>query len=295
MRDIFEIRSQDGAGRIGELSVPRSDQTIETPALLPVVNPNRITVPPSDFETFDVEILITNSYIIYGDDGLKEQALTEGLHDMLSFDGAIMTDSGSFQLAEYGNISVDPTEILEFQHAIGSDIGTPIDIPTPPDANRDEAKKDLEITQERIEQATEVSVDEMLINAPIQGGLYPDLRERAAKHAYNTSLDIFPIGAAVPLMNSYRFDDIVDISIAAKQGLRQDAPVHLFGAGHPMIFALAVALGCDLFDSAAYALYARDGRYLTPYGTKHLESLEYFPCGCPICQEYTPDEVRRAN
>ena len=80
-----------------------------------------------------------------------------------------------------------------------------------------------------------------------------------------------------------------------KSVLPSYAPVHLFGAGHPMVFALAVALGCDLFDSAAYALYARDDRYLTPYGTKKLEELQYFPCSCPICLEYTPEELRRMD
>jgi len=58
-----------------------------------------------------------------------------------------------------------------------------------------------------------------------------------------------------------------------------------------MMLALAVALGCDLFDSAAYALYARAGRYLTVSGTQQLDELDYFPCSCPICTEYTPAEI----
>jgi 7-cyano-7-deazaguanine tRNA-ribosyltransferase len=62
-----------------------------------------------------------------------------------------------------------------------------------------------------------------------------------------------------------------------------------------MMFALAVAVGCDLFDSAAYALYARDGRYLTVRGTEHLEDLDYLPCSCPICASHTPDELRAAG
>jgi 7-cyano-7-deazaguanine tRNA-ribosyltransferase len=59
-----------------------------------------------------------------------------------------------------------------------------------------------------------------------------------------------------------------------------------------MTFALAAALGCDLFDSAAYALYARDDRYLTVRGTDRLDDLEYFPCACPACGEWTPAELR---
>ena len=293
MRDHFEIRDADAAGRIGRLAVPRADRTIETPALMPVINPNRLTIEPARLEAeFGVEILITNSYIIRETESLREQALDDGLHEMLDFDGAIMTDSGSFQLSEYSDVEVTTTEIIEFQHAIGSDIGTPVDIPTPPDVSREQAESELATTQQALADAEGLDVGEMLLNAPVQGSTYPDLREDAAAHAAATDLDVFPVGAVVPLMNSYRYDDMVEAVTAAKRGLGADCPVHLFGAGHPMMLALAVALGCDLFDSAAYALYARAGRYLTVAGTQQLEDLDYFPCSCPICSERTPAELR---
>src|SRR6056297_2441557 len=258
-RDNFEIRDHDGLGRIGELTVPRAGVTVETPALMPVVNPHLSTVDPGRLESeFGAEILITNSYIFYGSDDYREAALDRGLHDVLDFEGAIVTDSGSFQLAEYGEIDVTTPEILEFQRNIGSDVGTPVDIPTPPDVPREQAEDELATTQERLEVAEGVETGEMLVNAPVQGSTYPDLREEAARHADATDLDVFPVGAVVPLMNDYRYADAVDVVAAAKRGLGRDAPVHLFGAGHPMMFALAVAMGCDLFDSAAYALYAPD-------------------------------------
>ncbi len=292
MSGVFEVREYDAAGRLGELSVPRADVTVETPALLPVVNPHVQTVPPAQLEAeFGAEILITNSYVLHGSDELREPALQQGLHDLLDFHGAIMTDSGSFQLAEYGDIDVTTEEILQFQQDIGSDIGTPVDIPTPPDASHEQASEELATTQERLELASTVDTGEMLVTAPIQGSTHPDLRERAARQAYETGLDLFPVGAVVPLMTEYRFADLVDAVTAAKRGLGEDAPVHLFGAGHPMMFALAVALGCDLFDSAAYALYARDDRYLTVRGTEHLDDLATFPCSCPVCTQHTPAEV----
>jgi len=68
-------------------------------------------------------------------------------------------------------------------------------------------------------------------------------------------------------------------------------PVHLFGCGHPMVFALACAMGCDIFDSAAYALYAKDGRYITSSGTHRLRELREFPCSCPACTGNSPNEV----
>jgi len=54
-----------------------------------------------------------------------------------------------------------------------------------------------------------------------------------------------------------------------------------------------VALGCDIFDSASYALFARNDRYLTPEGTAKLEDLEYFPCRCESCYKRTPIEVKK--
>ncbi|MFC7202682.1 tRNA guanosine(15) transglycosylase TgtA [Haloferax namakaokahaiae] len=293
MRDHFEIRDGDLAGRIGRLEVPRAGVTVETPALLPVVNPNIDTVPPSKLESeFGAEILITNSYIIKKNSHLEKEALDVGLHEMLDFHGAIMTDSGSFQLAEYGDIDTTTEEILQFQYDIGTDIATPVDIPTPPDADREDAESDLEITKQALADAEAIDTGDMLVNAPVQGSTYPDLREEAARHAYDTDLDVFPVGAVVPMMNDYRYDDMVDAIAGAKRGLGVDAPVHLFGAGHPMMLALAVAMGCDLFDSAAYALYARDGRYLTVRGTEHLEDLDYLPCTCPVCSEHSPDDLR---
>ncbi len=296
VRDIFEIRGQDAAGRLGTLSVPRAGRTVETPALLPVVNPHLQTVSPRRLaDEFGAEILITNSYILHGSDDLREEVRERGLHDLLDFPGAIMTDSGSFQLAEYGEIDVTSEEILAFQREIGSDIGTPVDIPTPPDVDRERAEEELRTTQERLERAEGFDAGEMLLSAPIQGSTQPDLRTEAAHHAYGTDLDVFPVGAVVPLMNAYRFDDVVEVVAAAKRGLGADAPVHLFGAGHPMLFALAVACGCDLFDSAAYALYARDDRYLTVRGTRHVEELEEFPCACPVCSEHTPRSLRERS
>jgi 7-cyano-7-deazaguanine tRNA-ribosyltransferase len=289
----FEVRDYDAAGRLGELTVPRAGVTVRTPTILPVVNPHVQTVDPATLEsTFGAEICITNSYILHGSDELREPALEEGLHDLLDFSGAIMTDSGSFQLAEYGDIDVTTEEILRFQRDIGSDIGTPVDIPTPPDVDREQAERELATTQDRLELATTVDTGEMLVSAPVQGSTYPDLRERAAREAKSTGLDVFPLGAVVPLMNEYRYADLAEVVAACKCGLGETGPVHLFGAGHPMMFAMAAALGCDLFDSAAYALYARDDRYLTVEGTELLAELGQFPCHCPVCTDHTPEELR---
>src|SRR5438046_10118801 len=58
-----------------------------------------------------------------------------------------------------------------------------------------------------------------------------------------------------------------------------------------MVFPLAVLLGCDLFDSASYAKYARDGRMLFPEGTRHASELRETGCACPICTEHSIGDI----
>ncbi|HUI39727.1 MAG TPA: tRNA guanosine(15) transglycosylase TgtA [Methanothrix sp.] len=288
MPDRFEILHKDLAGRIGRLSTPHG--TIETPLLMPVVNPHLQSIPAPTLAEMGAEMIITNSYIIHQDENLRNRALQLGLHELLGFQGPIMTDSGAFQLSVYGDIDVRPLEILDFQHAIQSDICVPLDIPTPPDVERERAEEELRLTESRLEEAAALPRSALLAG-PIQGSTYSHLRRRAAEFLRNLDFDLYPVGGVVPLMEAYRFNDLVDVVVAAKKGLGSGKPVHLFGAGHPMVFALAAAMGCDLFDSAAYALYARQGRYLSARGTLRLEEMSYLPCSCPVCQGHSAKEL----
>ncbi|HWR26035.1 MAG TPA: tRNA guanosine(15) transglycosylase TgtA [Methanosarcina sp.] len=293
MSAIFEILDKDAGGRIGRLRTPHG--IVETPTVMPVINPNIQLISPEEMRSFGAEVLITNSYIIYRKEELRKIALEKGLHELLNFDGPIMTDSGSFQLSVYGSVEVTNEEILEFQQKIGSDIIVPLDIPTPPDVSFKRAEEELEITAKHLEAARELIKGEQLLAGPVQGSTYPELREKAASHLKTLNFEVYPLGAVVPLMEAYRYSELVDVIAACKKGLSPASPVHLFGAGHPMMFALAVALGCDLFDSAAYALYAKDERYITVNGTYHLEKLNYLPCACPVCAKYSAEELKKAD
>jgi 7-cyano-7-deazaguanine tRNA-ribosyltransferase len=293
MSSIFEILDKDAGGRIGRLRTPHGN--VETPTVMPVINPNIQLISPKEMRSFGAEILITNSYIIYRKEELRSAALEKGLHGLMDFDGPIMTDSGSFQLSVYGSVEVTNEEILRFQQKIGSDIIVPLDIPTPPDVSYRRAEEELAVTSERLKAARNLIQGEQLLAGPVQGSTYLELREKAASYLKDLNFEVYPLGAVVPLMEAYRYTELVDVIAASKKGLSPGSPVHLFGAGHPMMFALAVALGCDLFDSAAYALYAKDGRYITVNGTYHIEKLNYLPCSCPICSKYTAEELKKAE
>lgn len=288
---VFEILRRDGLARIGRFQT-RSG-VIETPALLPVVNPKIFTVPPRElYDEFGFRALITNSYIIKNSPGLKEKALELGLHKLLDFEGTIMTDSGTFQSHMYGEVEVTNEEMVQFQKDIGSDIGTVLDIFTEPYWTKEQTAASIVTTLERMQVACDMKGD-MMINGVVQGSVYQDLREDCARKMADMDIDVHPIGGVVPLMEQYRYSELVDVIISSKKGLNPNRPVHLFGAGHPMILALATLLGCDLFDSASYAKFARDDRMMFIDGTYRLSDMKSLDCNCPACRGHTLESLRK--
>jgi 7-cyano-7-deazaguanine tRNA-ribosyltransferase len=287
----FEIKYRDAAGRICRYVTKHG--AVTTPNLLPVINPNKLLIPPKEMKKlFGTEILITNSYIINKDEKLKKKALDEGLHNLLNFNGPIMTDSGTFQSYIYNDIDVDPIEIVEFQRDIGSDIGTILDVFGKPDQTKTQAKNGVKETISRAKKSVRIKKD-MALACTVQGSIYPDLRKSCAQELSKIGSDFFPIGGVVPLMENQDYSTLIKIIISSKKGLDPSKPVHLFGAGHPLIFPIAVALGCDFFDSAAYAKYAQDKRLLFPWGTEKLEDITELFCSCPICSNYTIAELKK--
>ena len=287
---MFEIKAKDGKGRVGVLKTNHGD--VKTPALMPVIHPRKQAL---DVGKYGADIVITNAYLIYKDDELKQRAIDEGLHKLINFDGPIMTDSGSFQLSVYGDVEITNKEVIEFQELIKTDIGTSLDIPTAPFVDREKAESDMKITLERAREAISYKKEqnmEMLLNSVVQGSTFLDLRRECARELSKLDADLYPIGAVVPLMESYHYKDLVDVVMNSMKELSDTVPRHLMGAGHPMIFALCVAMGCDLFDSAAYILYAEDDRLLSTRGTFKLENLQEMPCSCEVCTKYTPDDLR---
>ena len=287
---MFEIKAKDMRGRVGVLKTKHGN--VKTPALMPVIHPRKQAI---DVKKYGADIVITNAYLIYKDEDLKQKAIEEGLHKLINFDGPVMTDSGSFQLSVYGDVDITNKEVIEYQELIGTDIGTSLDIPTAPFVEREKAEDDLEITLERAKEAVDFKKEnniEMLLNSVVQGSTFMDLRQKCASELSKLDADLYPIGAVVPLMESYHYKELVDVVMNSMMHLPDNTARHLMGAGHPMIFALAVAMGCDLFDSAAYILYAEDDRLLSTRGTFKLENLQEMPCSCEVCSKYTPDDLR---
>ena len=285
----FEVRDRDVIGRIGKLATKNG--TITTPALMPVVHPVNQSIPPMRMKNeFGCEVLITNSYIIKKNFGDNPDI---NVHDLIDYDGVITTDSGAYQILVYGGVDTNPKEIIHFQQSIGSDIAVILDIPTGWDVPRSKVEYSVEETLRRARISLPlIEGDDTLWIGPVQGGAHLDLVKKSAKEIGDMPFQIHALGSPTEVMESYHYSVLADMIMAAKINLPPERPFHLFGAGHPMMFSFAVALGCDLFDSAAYVLFANDERYMTLRGTRHLKNLNYLPCSCPVCRKNDVSDIK---
>lgn len=285
----FEIKDKDLAARIGKLTTKHGE--IETPSILPVINPSKRTLTTKEIQETGAQALITNAYLLKKNH--LHEVLTQGLHEFLDFPGPIMTDSGAYQLMEYGEIALTNKEVLKFQEKINTDIGVILDTPTSSEKKEDVEKAVSETIKKVKESETHVKDKETLYVGPLQGWNYPEQFKKCLKTVRDLDYDIHAIGSVVPLMKRYGYPELFEPMSLAKKHLPEDRPIHLFGAGHPLILPFAVAMGMDIFDSAAYSLYAQDERYMTPTGTKKLKDLQYLPCNCPVCANNSPEELKK--
>jgi 7-cyano-7-deazaguanine tRNA-ribosyltransferase len=284
----FEVKEKDLLARIGKLKTKSG--AVETPLLFPVINPVVQPIPPKKIREFGFEAIITNAYILQKH--FQNKPAEKGLHKFLDYNGVVMTDSGAYQILVYGDIETSPQEIVAYQEHISTDIATILDLPTGWKVSEKVAERTVLETLRRAKEFFELKTrEDILWVGPVQGGKYLKLVAESAIAMGKLPFDIYALGSPTEVMERYRFDVLVDMIMTAKMNLPINKPLHLFGAGHPMMFALAVALGCDLFDSAAYAIYARENRYMTEAGTWRLNELEYFPCACPKCSTAMPKEI----
>jgi len=285
----FEVYSKDVLGRVGRL-VTKSG-LLETPHMFPVVNPLIQPVPPKEIQdTLGCKALMTNAYLLKKNFG--DAVSREGVHRFLNFDGIVATDSGAYQILAYGGIEASPLEIARYEEDIGSDIAVILDVPTGFEQDRKRARYTVEETIRRADLTLEMLTRKgILWMGPIQGGVHLDLIAESARTMARKPFAIYALGSPTQIMEQYMFDRLVDMIVTAKKRLPIEKPLHLFGAGHPFMFSIACLLGCDIFDSAAYAIAARRGKYLTETGTLNLQSIKHFPCACPLCANKEPKDV----
>ena len=237
------------------------------------------------------EAVMTNAYTAFR--RIRGRAESEGIHNVIGFEGSIMTDSGGYQVLEYGSVDVTPKEMAAFEEKIGTDIAIILDKPTGLSVTKEFAKNTVDKTIEAAKETLEsLSRNDVIWTLPVQGGKYLDLVRKSSRASAALPYRCFALGSPVEVLESYDFSLLVQMILASKKELPLEKPFHLFGAGHPLIIPLAVALGCDMFDSASYMLYAKQDRYISSSGTIKLDSLEYMPCTCKVCSSFGARELK---
>jgi 7-cyano-7-deazaguanine tRNA-ribosyltransferase len=283
------VKESDLLGRIGVLTT--GGKRVETPCLFPVIHPVRETVTVQEFESMGFVGLMTNALILYT--RRRDDALREGIHKLLNFGGMFMTDSGGYQVLEYGSVDVDYRRIAAFQSRIRSDLAVTLDRPTGYSLSRKYAVETMEYSlKNALATIREFGGSATTWVGPVQGGLFSGLLQKSSKKLLAGGFRFLALGSPTQVMENYRFAELVKMITATRRAAPYSVPLHLFGAGHPLTMPLSIALGCDTFDSASYALFARQDRYMTARGVLRLEQMSRLPCSCPVCLKTSVRDLR---
>ncbi len=313
--EVIKTEVNTGA-RLGKLHTPHG--TIDTPVFMPVGT--RATVKamtPRELEEVGARIILGNTYHLYlrpGHELIKEAG---GLHSFMAWPGAILTDSGGFQVFSLGDLRkiteegvefrshIDgskhfftPEKVMEIEMALGADIAMAFDECPPHTVSYDYAKEAMERTTRWAQRCLLAhDKEEQALFGIVQGGMYKDLREISAKDL--VSLD-FPgyaigglsVGEPKPLM--------YDMLEATVPFLPFHKPRYLMGVGSPDCLLEGVLRGIDMFDCVLPTRIARNGTVFTGQGKIVIRNALYkndhspldAECGCYACRNFTKAYIR---
>ena len=296
----------DSKARAGELITPHG--AVPTPVFLPVASQGTIkTLTPEEVKAIGIAMVLANTYHLYLRPGIAIIEKMGGLHKFMGWNGAILTDSGGYQifslaplrrLSDEGVIFrshidgsqhlITPELAIQFQEGLGADIIMVLDECPAHDSSFEKAREAVSRTHqwaERCQRAWKRSGQALY--AIVQGGVFPELRHQSAE--YLTSLD-FP-GYAIGGL-SLGEPKKVTMAIVEETAalLPENKPRYLMGMGSPEDIVEGVARGIDIFDSALPTRVARNGALFTHLGRLNIRNAAYGQMEQPIepdCDCYT--------
>ena len=315
----FEILAQSDAARFGRVETAHGP--VSTPAFMPVGTQGTVkAVLPEQLRELGTEILLGNTYHLYLRPGTEVIDRFGGLHRFMNWDGPILTDSGGFQvysLAKLRKMSEEgvefqshidgsthlltPEKSMEIQRSLGSDIAMALDECPHGKASREEVAESLELTTRWLARCAETPLrDYQNLFGIVQGGMFPDLRERSLEQIAEFdlpgyALGGFSVGEEKELMRS------VMTEIAPKMPAAK--PRYLMGVGTPEDLLFGIGLGIDLFDCVFPTRCGRNGVLFTWEGRFHIRRNEYRldekpvdeNCACYTCRNYSRAYLRHLD
>ena len=325
----YSLLAQDGAARRGRLETPRG--TVETPVFMPVGTAASVkTLSPRELQDLGAGLILANTYHLYLRPGHERIRRLGGLNRFMSWPGAVLTDSGGFQvyslaagregssslvsIAEEGvtfrshldgsRHFLSPEVSLRVQLDLGADIVMAFDECPPARAERRYHEEALARTQRWLVRsrdawlAAEPSDGERpALFGIAQGGLFPDLRRRAIEEAAALDLPGYALGG-------YAVGEEPEEMWA---GVSRDAPLlprekprYLMGVGTPEDLLAGVAAGMDLFDCVLPTRCARNGLLFTSQGRLTIKNARFAEderpldpaCACYACRTFSRAYLR---
>jgi len=312
----FEItaRAPHSQARAGRLYTPHG--VIETPAFMPIGTQASVkTLSQEELEQLGYRLILTNTYHLYLRPGAERIARLGGLHAFMSWRGAILTDSGGYQvfsLAPLRQIDdegvtfrshldgslhrLTPERAIEVQQRLGSDIMMVLDECPPYPAEYDAVAQAVERTYHwaiRCKQAWQESeAGSGALFGIVQGGVYEALRQVSIDQITALDLPGYAIGGVSVGEPVERMRAVVEFTTPR---LPPNRPRYLMGVGTPDDIRHAVACGVDLFDCVLPTRLGRHGAVFTSRGRLNLRNARFAECtepidpacDCAACQRYS--------
>jgi queuine tRNA-ribosyltransferase len=315
--DSFTVTAHDGAARAGVLRTAHGE--VRTPAFMPVGTKATVkSVDPDELRALGAEIVLGNAYHLHFRPGEELVAELGGLHAFMGWDGAILTDSGGFQVFSLRDtlLATDddgvtfrsvydgsperftPELAARVQELLGSDIAMCLDICSPADVSRAELEEAVRRTTAWAERQRDLPrAPGQLRFAITQGGLDEELRRRSSQELVALDFDSYAIGGlSVGEHRAPMFEATTDAAAL----LPEDRPRYFMGIGDPEGVLEVIARGVDMFDCVLPTRTARTGSALTAGGRLNLRNARFARderpleegCDCPACARFTRAYLR---
>lgn len=280
---------------------------IPTPVFMPVGTAGTVKGIPQSMLIDEVKakIILGNTYHLYLRPGIEVIEEAGGLHQFINWPGALLTDSGGYQVfslsarrkvEESGYVfqsHIDgskhiftPEKVVDIQRSIGSDIIMALDECTPYPCDFNYAEDSLEITSRWLKRG----LDHFIETQPkyghsqtffpiVQGSTFKELRIKAAEtigslHCEGNAIGGLSVGEPEEMM--YEMTDIVN------RILPKDKPRYLMGVGTPANILESIALGVDMFDCVMPTRNGRNGMIFTSEGILNIKNKKWQKDFSPI-------------
>lgn len=324
-RTHFEIHSSDGGARYGALATGHG--RVSTPAFMPVGTRATVKALASeDLEELGVELALANTYHLYLRPGVERIAAFGGLHRFMSWEGALLTDSGGFQVMSLADLNVvdddgvtfrshldgsshrfTPEMVTEVQARLGADIIMCLDQCLHADAQPSEHERAVARTTAWARRCRALYGGQFstydypqLLFGIVQGGTDRELRERSAHEVQALDFPGYAIGGLAVGEPKHALLDTVQWMDEVLDGAK---PRYLMGVGYPEDLVRCVSRGMDLFDCVLPTRNARNGMAFTARGRVVVRNAVHADdgspldpdCVCRVCKRYSRAYIRHLH